>query len=77
MGPNEWAGLVLTVLGILAAVFKMLQYLIRNEAKSLTPDEVREIVREEVHTMKHELSKNGGSSTKDKIDFIYDWIKNK
>lgn len=75
MSANEWAGYVLSVLGILTAVFKILQYIIRHENKTLTPDEIREIVREEVYVMKHELTNNGGSSTKDKIDYIFKHIK--
>ena len=67
MQAQDWAGFVLTVLTILGIGFAGLRWFIRNE--------VRDIVREEIKTVKHELSKNGGSSTKDKIDFIYDAIK--
>lgn len=69
MGPNDWAGLVLTGLTIAGIIFAGLRWFIRNE--------VRDIVRDEIKIVKHELTNNGGSSTKDKIDFIYDWIKNK
>jgi len=60
---NDWAGLVLTILSILGIYLTGLRWFIRNE--------VRAIVRDEIKTVKHELSNNGGSSTKDKIDFIY------
>jgi hypothetical protein len=37
--------------------------------------EIRNIVKEEISVVKHELTKNGGSTTKDKIDFIYEKMK--
>jgi hypothetical protein len=52
MSPNEWAVLILTILGIAGALFKSLQWLIRVEMRGI----------------KHELSNNGGSSVKDKVD---------
>lgn len=59
--------LILTYLSIAAIVFAGLRWLIRNE--------VRAVVKEEIKTVKHELTNNGGSSTKDKIDFIFNKMK--
>jgi hypothetical protein len=67
MSANDWAGLVLTILSILGIYLTGLRWFIRNE--------VRTIVRDEMAVVKHELTNNGGSSTKDKIDFIYNKLK--
>ena len=67
MTANEWAGLVLTILSIFGIYLTGLRWFIRNE--------VRSIVRDEMSVIKHELTNNGGSSTKDKIDFIYNKLK--
>jgi hypothetical protein len=59
--------LILTYLSIAVLVFGGLRWLIRSE--------VRAVVKEEIKTVKHELTNNGGSSTKDKIDFIFNKMK--
>lgn len=67
MSANEWAGLVLTILSILGIFLVGFRWFMRVE--------IRTIVKEEIKTIKHELTNNGGSSTKDKIDFIYEAMK--
>lgn len=67
MTANEWAGLTLTILSIFGIYITGLRWFIRTE--------VRTIVRDEMSVIKHELTNNGGSSTKDKIDFIYNKLK--
>lgn len=59
--------LTLTYLSIAAIVLTGLRWIIRSE--------IRVIVKEEIKTVKHELTNNGGSSTKDKIDFIFNKMK--
>ena len=67
MTPSDWAVLVATILGIASTLLMGLRWLIRSE--------IRSIVRDEIKVVKHELTNNGGSSTKDKIDFIYAKLK--
>ncbi len=67
MNPNEWAGLVLTILSIMGIFLVGFRWFMRVE--------IRNIVKEEISVVKHELTKNGGSTTKDKIDFIYEKMK--
>lgn len=67
MSANEWAGLVLTILSIMGIFLVGFRWFMRVE--------IRNIVKEEISVVKHELTKNGGSSTKDKIDFIYEKLK--
>lgn len=52
MTPEQWAAFILAIVGIAAALLKGLQWLIRSE----------------MHGIKHELTNNGGSSVKDKVD---------
>lgn len=52
MTANEWAGLILSGFTIAGFALAGLRWLIRIE----------------MHTVKHELSNNGGSSMKDKVD---------
>jgi len=52
MSPTEWAGFAVSLLTLATAGFMILRWIIRNE----------------VHTIKHELTNNGGSSMKDKVD---------
>lgn len=52
MTPEQTAGLILAGLSIAVILLKGLQWLIRTEMQSV----------------KHELSNNGGSSVKDKVD---------
>jgi hypothetical protein len=67
MNANEWAGLVLTTLSILGIFLFGLRWFLRVE--------ITNIVKEEIKVVKSELTKNGGSSTKDKIDYIYEKMK--
>jgi hypothetical protein len=67
VNPNEWAGLVLTILSIMGIFLVGFRWFMRVE--------IRNIVKEEISVVKHELTKNGGSTTKDKIDFIYEKMK--
>ncbi len=67
MSPTDWAMLTATILGIASTLLMGLRWLIRSE--------IRSIVRDEIKVVKHELTNNGGSSTKDKIDFIYAKMK--
>jgi hypothetical protein len=67
MQANEWAGLVLTTLSILGIFILGLRWFLRVE--------ITNIVKEEIKVVKSELTKNGGSSTKDKIDYIYEKMK--
>lgn len=52
MSPMEWAGFAVSVVTLATAAFVALRWVIRNE----------------VHMIKHELTNNGGSSMKDKVD---------
>lgn len=52
MTANEWAGLVFTCLTVAGIALAVLRWLIRVE----------------MHGIKHELTNNGGSSVKDKVD---------
>jgi hypothetical protein len=67
MNANEWAGLVLTLLSILGIFLVGFRWFMRVE--------IRNIVKEEIKSVKHELTNNGGSTTKDKIDYIYEKMK--
>lgn len=67
MNANEWAGLVLTLLSILGIFLVGFRWFMRVE--------IRNIVKEEIKLVKHELTNNGGSTTKDKIDYIYEKMK--
>ncbi len=67
MSANEWAGLILTILSILGIFIVGFRWFLRVE--------VTNIVKEEIKVIKLELTNNGGSSTKDKIDFIYEKMK--
>jgi 4-hydroxy-3-methylbut-2-en-1-yl diphosphate synthase IspG/GcpE len=67
MNANEWAGLVLTALSISGILILGLRWFLRVE--------ITNIVKEEIKVVKSELTKNGGSSTKDKIDYIYEKMK--
>ena len=67
MNANEWAGLVLTTLSISGILILGLRWFLRVE--------ITNIVKEEIKIVKSELTKNGGSSTKDKIDYIYEKMK--
>jgi hypothetical protein len=49
---NDWAALILELVTTASFAFAALRWLIRTEIKSI----------------KHELSNNGGSSMKDKVD---------
>ena len=52
MTANEWAGLVFTCFTVAGIALAGLRWLIRVE----------------MHGIKHELTNNGGSSVKDKVD---------
>lgn len=52
MSSNDWAGLILSAATIASLAIAALRWLIRAEVRSI----------------KHELSNNGGSSMKDKVD---------
>lgn len=67
MNANDWAGLVLTLLSILGIFLVGFRWFMRVE--------IRNIVKEEIKSVKHELTNNGGSTTKDKIDYIYEKMK--
>lgn len=67
MNANDWAGLVLTLLSILGIFLIGFRWFMRVE--------IRNIVKEEIKSVKHELTNNGGSTTKDKIDYIYEKMK--
>jgi hypothetical protein len=75
MTPTDWAVLIATILGIVSTLLMALRWFIRTDFMSQVRDEIRDIVREEIKVVKHELTNNGGSSTKDKIDFIYGKLK--
>lgn len=75
MTPNDWVGFILAGLSIAGILFTSLRWLIRIEFRTELQKEVRCIVQEELVVVKHELTNNGGSSTKDKIDYIFKHIK--
>lgn len=75
MTANDWAGLILAGLSIAGLLFAALRWLIRVETPNVMREEIRTIVKEEVKTVTRELTNNGGSSTKDKIDYIFKHIK--
>lgn len=52
MTANDWAGLIISAITIAGAAIAALRWLIRAEIRGI----------------KHELSNNGGSSMKDKVD---------
>lgn len=71
MTANDWAAFILASLSTIGLLFAGLRWLIRAEFKGSLREEVRHIVKEELRIVNHELTNNGGSSTKDKIDYIY------
>jgi hypothetical protein len=60
MAPNEWTALVLSSLTILTIGFGAFNKWVTHR--------IRDIVSDEFSLIKKELTNNGGSSTKDKID---------
>lgn len=71
MTPSDWAAFALAILSIHGIYIAALRWFLNAEVRKLISKEVQNIVREEIAIVKHELTNNGGSSTKDKIDFIY------
>lgn len=77
MTANDYAGLILSGLTIAGILFAALRWLIQVETAKTLQKEVPALVKAELHIVNHELQNNGGSSTKDKIDFIFKYIKDK
>lgn len=75
MTPSDWAAFALAILSIHGIYIAALRWFLNTEVRKALRDEVQDIVREEIAIVRHELTNNGGSSTKDKIDFIYDQMK--
>lgn len=75
MNLSDSAGLTLSILSILVIYFAGMRWFIRSEISSVVRAIIQEIIEVEMQVVKHELTNNGGSSTKDKIDYIYKHIK--
>ena len=77
MSPKEWAGFILAILTTAGVLFTGLRWLIVTETTKVIHKEVPPLVKSELHIVNHELQNNGGSSTKDKIDYIFKEMKRK
>lgn len=68
MTIQDWAGLTLSVLSILAITFSAIRWYVQTQTAPL--DQKIEILTEAIADIRAETKTNGGSSMRDEIKFI-------